>query len=91
MGTMAPQAAMAPALSRPAQATQPTPVEVAKTLEEALQIARNRPQPPHPPGIAKAKSLPEALEAMQAAEREAKGEPPPGMAGVSPFAKAAGK
>ena len=90
-GTMAPQPAMTPAVSTATKATRPTPVEAAKTLEQAIQIARSQPQPPPSPALAKAKSLPEAIEAVQAAEREAKGEPPPGTAGINPFAKAAGQ
>ncbi|HSH88899.1 MAG TPA: hypothetical protein VK996_02880 [Ramlibacter sp.] len=90
-GTMAPQAAASPAASAAAKVRQPTPVEVAKTLEQALEIARTQPQPPPSPAIAKAKSLHEAIEAVQAAEREAKGEPPMGTAGINPFATAAGK
>jgi len=91
MGTTAPQAAMAPTASTATKATRPTPVEVAKTLEQGLEIARNQPQPPPSPEIAKAKSLPEAIAAVQAAERAAKGEPPLGTAGINPFAQAAGK
>ena len=91
MGTMAPPTTMAPFGST--TPTQPKPVEVAKTLEQALQIARSQPQPPPSPAIAiaKAKSLHEAIEAVLAADREAKGEPPPGTAGINPFATAAGK
>jgi len=85
-GMIAPQATMAPAISTATKAIRPTPVEVAKTFEQAIEIARSQPQPLPSPAIAQAKSLPEAIEAMQAAERAAKGEPPLGTAGINPFA-----
>ena len=52
----------------------------------AVKAARERPQPPPPPAIARAKSFPEAFEAMLAAQREAQSAAPAGGAALNPFA-----
>ena len=52
----------------------------------AVKAARERPQPPPPPAIARAKSFPEAFEAMLAAQREAQAPAPTGGATLNPFA-----
>jgi hypothetical protein len=49
---------------------------------EAVRAAREAPHPPPPAAIAQASTFPEAFEAMRAAQ----GDPPPGSAGLSPFA-----
>lgn len=82
-----------------AQAAGPAPLSAASAAAnadphtlfmEAVKAARERPPPAPPPAIAKAKTLPEAFAAMQAAQREAdKNNPPPGTAALNPFAPAA--
>lgn len=56
---------------------------------QAVKAARDKPLPLPPPAIARARSFPEAFEAMRAAQREADSAPPPGSAALNPFAAAA--
>lgn len=56
---------------------------------QAVKAAREKPLPAPVPAIARARSLPEAFEAMRAAQREADRAPPPGSATLNPFAAAA--
>ncbi|MDB5873280.1 MAG: hypothetical protein JWQ07_2722 [Ramlibacter sp.] len=92
-----PASPMAPAtvpLAGPAQIEAAAPLAGAPAAAEAdphtqfmlvVKAARERPQPPPPPAIAKAKSFPEAFEAMRAAQQaEANGAP--GTATLNPFA-----
>jgi hypothetical protein len=64
--------------SAPAMSEAPSPTQVHQMFVAAVRKAQEAPQPPAPPGIARAKTFEEAFEAMRAAE------PPP----VSPTAGA---
>ncbi len=57
------------------------PVDPAVAFMNAVKAARDAPQPVPAPGVLQARTLPEAFEAMQRAQRE----PPAPLAGVSPF------
>lgn len=63
---------------RPAEVV---PVDPAVAFMAAVKAAREAPQPAPPPGVAQARTFPEAFEAMRQAQRE----PPSALAGVSPF------
>lgn len=80
--TGAPAAAEAGPPGAPAAGGDPAALFVA-----AIQAASQVPQPLPPPGVANARSLPEAFEAMRAAQ----GEPRSATAGVSPFGMPAQK
>ena len=79
-GGMAAQPGQLP-VAADAMPTEVVPVDPAVAFMAAVKAAREAPQPPPPPGVAQARSFPEAFEAMRQAQRE----PPSALAGVSPF------